>query len=148
MATFTGHFCIIVILYSCPLSSFRTAIVSLIVYSPSGATDTTVYSPSILKGTIILWSSQFSFTFPNQSAALTRSPGWARGVKLHFLSSSNGLVYSPRFKKTPVILSRSFCRPSKFFDSKPGPNVTSSMWFSNSTGTPGFKPRVLSNTCT
>jgi hypothetical protein len=126
-ATFTGHFCTIVTGNSFPALSFSTATVSMMVYSPASATDTTVYSPSILKGTIILWSSQFSFTFPSQSAAFTVSPAFASGSKLHFLSSSSGFVYSPLFRNTPVILSRSFCNPSKFFDSNPGPRLTSNM---------------------
>ena len=61
---------------------------------------------------MILWSIHPSRTEPSQSAPRTLSPALASGLKAHFFFGSNGAVYSPRLRKTPVIASRSFCRPS------------------------------------
>ena len=54
MATFTGHFWVMVTSTSSPDSSVRTAIVLSILYCPAAAIDFTVYSPLKLNGTMIL----------------------------------------------------------------------------------------------
>jgi hypothetical protein len=71
---------------------------------------------------MILWGSSF-LSFSQPVAGNTLSPAFAMGLKSYSCHLSRGSVYSPLFRKTPVILSRSFCRPSKFFDSKPGPGL-------------------------
>lgn len=112
MACLTGHFCTIVISWSTPSASVTTAIVSVTLYLPAGATLLTVYDPVIVKGTMILWAIHFSCTSPSHDAAETRSPALASGLNSHSAAKSIGSVTEPRAMKRPSIFSRSFCRPS------------------------------------
>ena len=143
-----GHFWVIVRLITLSSGFISVTIVSLIVYSPSGTTVSTI--PSTSGGTMTLWViAGVSGTSAMIVPPSTRSPGFTHSFVCHFLWVSSESMENPRSMYLPDFFSISASgrsMPSKILETMPGASVTDRVAPVGYKSSPGFKPDVSSNT--